>query len=318
MDFSNLTGENEVRKALKEWMAMNSFSQAEVARKIGRSDSVISQYLAGKYTGNNSELTHDILSLMAREFTRKLENVEIPKVLTTNAKDILAVCSLVHQTKVMGVIHGGSGYGKTTGLKLYMERHNQSIMITAFSGISSGALMSMLLDQLRPKRKRLRLNHGFMMKTIIEELTGKDLLLIIDEAQHLTYTSLEKIRAIHDATETPVIYSGNNDIIDRMTGAKQFDYDQIYSRVPIVKTLDGKVKREDVWQILAAVNCSADTEIVRFLEKKANEQGHFRKIKHLLSNAIRFAKKDKIPVNIDHLRAAEQLLLGKRYSSSAN
>lgn len=317
MELNNISSAEDVKQALREWMTMNNFSQADVGRRIGKSGSLISQFLAGKYQGNTTELTHDIIGLMAREFNRKLEEIEIPTCMTENTIDVMSVCSLVHQTRAMGVIHGGSGYGKTTGLKLYMKKHNQSIMVTCVRRIK-GLVLSLILDELKPKKIRRYRTQAAEVIAIIEELKGTDLLLIIDEAHHLEYDQFEQIRAIHDATGTPVIYAGNDDIVDRMTGKHQFDFDQIYSRVPIKKNLNGKIARNDVELILQGLGLKPDRDIVRFLEKKVNEQGHFRVLKNLLSNAIRFARKDNIAMNIEHLSTAEQLLLGKRYSAMAN
>lgn len=319
MEITNLKSPDDVREALRQWMIVDNLTQAEVGRKIGKSDSTVSQFLSGKYPGNLTELTQDIVGLMAREFNRKLENVDIPIVMTENIMDVLAACSIVHQTRVMGLLHAESGFGKTTGLKLYMEKHNQSVMLTAYSDITTGSMLLMLLDLLRPKSKKSYYrSHGIMMNEIIEELKGKDTLIIIDEAHFLKLKHFEKIRAIHDATECPVIYSGNDEIVDRMTGAQQFDYDRIYSRVPVKKCLNGKILKNDVHQILEALKVKETREIVKFLEKKVNEQGHYRKLKYLLANSIRFAMKDQKELNMDHLLAAEQLLLGKRYSAMAN
>jgi DNA transposition AAA+ family ATPase len=319
MEITNLKSPDDVREALRQWMIVDNLTQAEVGRKIGKSDSTVSQFLSGKYPGNLTELTQDIVGLMAREFNRKLENVDIPIVMTENIMDVLAACSIVHQTRVMGLLHAESGFGKTTGLKLYMEKHNQSVMLTAYSDITTGSMLLMLLDLLRPKSKKSYYrSHGIMMNEIIEELKGKDTLIIIDEAHFLKLKHFEKIRAIHDATECPVIYSGNDEIVDRMTGAQQFDYDRIYSRVPVKKCLNGKILKNDVHQILEALKVKENKEIMKFLEKKVNEQGHYRKLKYLLANSIRFARKDNKELNMEHLLAAEQLLLGKRYSAMAN
>lgn len=318
MEINNINTEEDVREMLRQWMIINNLSQAEISRKIGKSDSVISQYLAGKYKGNVTELTLDIIALMSREFNRKTENVDIPICLTENIQDVLAICSIVHQTRVMGLLHAQSGFGKTTGLKLYMEKHNQAVMITAYSWITCGAMLEMLLNLLKPKTKRsIYRNQGLMMTEIIESLTGKDTLIIIDEAHFLQLKHFERIRAIHDATECPVIYSGNDEIVDRMTGSQQFDYDRIYSRVPVKKCLNGKITRDDIQKILEALKVKGTREIMNFLERKVNAQGHYRTLKYLLSNSIRFARKDGIDLNMDHFLAAEQLLLGKRYSHAA-
>jgi DNA transposition AAA+ family ATPase len=319
MELNNLNTPEDVREALRQFMIVNNISQAEVGRKIGKSDSTVSQFLAGKYKGNVTEVTTDIIGLLTREHNRKLENVDIPIVMTENIRDVLATCSIVHQTKVMGLLHAQSGFGKTTGLKLYMEKHNQSVMLTAYAGITCGSLMAMLLDSLKPKTKKSYYRYqGLMMTEIIDELRGKDTLIIIDEAHFLQLKHFERIRAIHDATECPVIYSGNDEIVDRMTGAQQFDYDRIYSRVPVKRCLNGKITRSDIQKILEALKVKETREIMKFLEKKVNEQGHYRLLKNLLANSIRFARKDGNELNMDHLQAAEQLLLGPRYSALAN
>ena len=307
----------EVISAAKSWMKPDGRSQAELARNIGKSNSLVSQFISGKYGHNVTEMRSQLIEFLNREHMRKVKKVEIPHVHTSHAKSVLSVCNLVHESRTIGLIHGPSGYGKSTGLKMYLAQ-STAIRIAAYSGITSGAMFMMIFDKLniKPPKKGSKNsymggNQGLMMKTIVDVLRGKDMMIIVDEAHWLRLQQFEQIRYIHDESEIPIIYCGNDEILERMTGRQQYDYDQIYSRVPIVKNLDSKAQRKDVLEILNKADIGVDNQMVDFLYKKANERGHYRKMINILKNALRFSLKEKSNLEMAHLLSAEELVLGK-------
>ena len=72
MEVSSNVSVKEVRESLRPWLQEIGLTQTDVAKKINKSPSAISQFLANKYDGNNVEMAKDIAALMVREANRKL------------------------------------------------------------------------------------------------------------------------------------------------------------------------------------------------------------------------------------------------------
>lgn len=310
-----------VRDALKEFQVTSGLPWSDIARKLNKSAALVSQFAAGKYGGNIEDQKSVFIEFLNREHKRRLEKIEIPYCNTSHTAGVLAVCNLVHESGVIGLVHGSSGYGKTMALEMYANQNQQTLMITAYNGITSGAMLMDVVDLLglkpnisgdRKRRKNYYGNQGYLVKMIVDELKGKDILLIVDEAHHLQIKQFDQIRYIHDVAKIPVIYAGNDEIIERMVGKQQLDYDQIYSRVPIVKYIDNDVIKSDVVEIVEKTGVKTDDKIIKFLVKKANERGHYRKMINILKNAIKFSIKENNPLNMVHFLSAEELLLGKK------
>ena len=54
----------KTRAALTRFLRDEKISQAEIARKLGLSDSIISQYLKGRYEGDNAAITNKIVNFI--------------------------------------------------------------------------------------------------------------------------------------------------------------------------------------------------------------------------------------------------------------
>jgi len=311
-----------VRAALKEFQKSSSLTLADIAKGVNRSAALVSQFLADKYAGNIDELRQVFIEYLNREHKRRLERLEIPNVITTQAAMVFSVCNLIHESKDVGLIYGPSGMGKTTALEMYRSQNSQSIMITCYSKMTSGAICMEIVDELGLKpnkagdkkgRRNYYGNMGYLIKLIKDELKGKDILLIVDEAQHLKLAEFEQIRYFHDVAGIPLIYAGSDDVLEQMVGGKfEKDFDQIYSRCPVIRSLESDITREDVEKIINGLKLKFDNEMITYLVKKANEKGHYRKLRHLLQYSIRFSIKDNQPLELVHLMSAEEMQLDKQ------
>ena len=312
-----------VRNALKDFQKSAKLTLADIAKGVNKSAALVSQFIADKYVGNINELKTAFLEYLNREHKRRLEKIEIPNVVTNHAAKIFGVCNLIHESKDVGLIYGPSGMGKTTALEMYHSQNSQSIMITCYSGMTSGAVCMEIVDALgiRPnsagdkkKRRNYYGNMGYLIKLIKDELKGKDILLIVDEAQHLKLREFEQIRYFHDVSGIPLIYAGSEDVIERMTGGKfEKDFDQIYSRCPVIKNLEEDISKDDVEKIVKGLKgLNFDRDMISYLVKKANEKGHYRKLRHIIRYAVRFSIKANQPLDILHLMSSEEMQLSKQ------
>lgn len=313
----------EVRFALKDFQKSAKLTLADISYGVNKSAALVSQFLADKYVGNINDLRTAFMEYLNREHKRRLEKIEIPNVITSHAAKIFSVCNLIHESKDVGLIYGPSGMGKTTALEMYNSQNAQSIMITCYAGMTSGAVCMEIVDELgikpnsagdKKKRRNYYGNMGYLIKLIKDELKGKDILLIVDEAQHLKLREFEQIRYFHDVSGIPLIYAGSEDVIERMVGGKfEKDFDQIYSRCPVIRNLEEDISKDDVVKIVKGLKgLKFDEDMISYLVKKANDKGHYRKLRNIIRYAVTFSIKDNQPLDLLHLLSSEEMHLSKK------
>lgn len=298
----------EVAEVLGRHIADKGFSQAKVAKAIGVSVTIISTFLGLTYKGDAETIKNKVIEYLNMNYDREQsKKAEIPFTQTSQARNALTVIKYCQVNRVMGVIHGPAGLGKTKALEEYLKINSQARLITAFPGISQRDLMEEILDVLR---KQVKGGRGKMQRAIVEELEGSEILLLFDEAQHFTMKVFETARYIHDRTGIGMVFAGNDDVVGRMLGKKNIEYDQLFSRVAIRRKLHINVLKEDVEEFLKASKLFYSRPDLQFLARKAQEKGHFRTMIKCLEMAQEIARDENRNFNIDDLAQADKFLLG--------
>ncbi len=294
--------------ALKAYMTKHHISnQAKIAKAIGVSGTTFSQFLAGKYTGNVdaiAELAGEFL-LREEERTQHAEK-KAPFVRTTQAHDALSVITWCHVHRQIGVIHAAAGLGKTVSLRHYAAENSWVKIITCIAGMSKRDVLDEISDALG---LITRGSGGKILKAILEALDGSEIILVFDEAQHLTLRHYEMIRYINDRVGAPIVFAGTNDIIDRMTGRKNIVYDQIFSRVGIKRRLKPNIVKNDVALLAESAGVAQGRrEIVDYLYQVAQRPGYYRTMMNCLYAARVMAKEAAEALEITHLEMAAKAI----------
>ncbi|EKC4592228.1 AAA family ATPase, partial [Salmonella enterica] len=179
----------ELITQLKDVMERRGYSQAQVARAIGRSGAVVNQFLQGKYTGDISDIQERITSFINREQEKeKNRRIQAHFVTTDMAAKGLEVLAYAHQECEICVLYGAAGLGKTMLLGEYAARNKDALFIEADPGYTARTLLEELCRLLGVK---VRGNIHELIDACVRELRGSGRLLMVDEAELLPYRALE-------------------------------------------------------------------------------------------------------------------------------
>lgn len=285
---------------LKEHIDATGMSQKQVGAQIGVSATVVNQYLQGKYPGDVAKIDKAVAQLIERHQS-KSKDVPTEFIATPTAKRILETCALAHAMNDIDLVIGEAGLGKTMALKHYAESNENVIMIEVDPTFSARVLLAELCNVLGVTTAR---NNHAMMTAIVEKLKGSDRLLIVDEAELLTYKPLEMLRRIHDKAGIGIILAGMPRLRANLRGNRG-QYRQLYSRVGLALDIKSSLPEGDINLFCqAALNTDDFNEYLFKISA-----GNARRLNKLLRGVKRLSVVNKAPVDkamID--RFAEMLI----------
>ena len=217
-------------------------SQEEAAKAIGVTGGLLSSYRKSKYTGNISNVERkleEFFRLLAAEQERadKLDGQRAAEgyVPTSVSESVYNTIEYARMEKGIAIAHGDAGIGKTMAASHYVaENPNACVYIQASPLISS--LSAFLAELARAMRIPARRNKLDTATAIQDKFAGTGRVLIIDEAQHLKYLTLETIRTWGDPDPVSgrpgigIVLMGNSDVYDRMLGRQEARFAQLFSR----------------------------------------------------------------------------------------
>lgn len=244
---TNMAKLNAKQKAssLQAFMDRHHFSQAKVARMLGVSSSVISQFLKGTYSGDVAKLVGKVVDLINTVDRRTRQIRKRPFIQTSVAKRIATV---IKQTRAfssddegaISLVVGDSGHGKSVCLREYAEANKNTIYITLDDAMNSTRVFSEIA-------KKLGIDSSGSMdnvtRRIIDDLQNRETVVMIDEASALSVKQLSQLRTvIVDRSNCPLILSGNCDLLKTVMQPKTrrgFEsLDQFRSRLIYILNLD--------------------------------------------------------------------------------
>jgi DNA transposition AAA+ family ATPase len=138
-----------------------------------------------------------------------------------------------------------------------------------------------------------------MFLDIIDKLKASGRLIIIDEAEHLPYKSLELLRRIYDKAQVGILLVGMPRLIMNLKGEKR-QYAQLYSRVGIATRLNS-LGDEDKKAIISSILPNYKSVFSTLSDYCA---GNTRVLTKLLVRAVRIAEINNMEVNEDVLQAS--------------
>lgn len=295
---------NNVRKQLGQYLAADDseLNQSAVARGTGVSPTAISQFLGGKYTGDNRKLAQKIQSYLQRQDERASYTEIFEKTLDTNAvMRILQTARICHIQREIGVATGPAGAGKTRGVKLYAQQNPDAIFIEVLPYYSAKYVMRDIHRQLGFNGKGTIIE---LSDQVIEKLKGSGRLLIIDEAEHLPYKALELVRRLHDLAGIGILLVGMTQLINNLKG-DQDQFRQLYSRVGIHTIIPDLKEDEDVQKLVSSALPNSNGLWQDF----ANVTRNARSLGKLVKQARQIAASSGESVNTTHIRDAQDYII---------
>jgi len=107
------------------------------------------------------------------------------------------------------------------------------------------------------------------MRTLISSLESTNRLIIIDEADHLSFEALQAIRNLNDRAKVGIVLSGNNRLYTQMvTGPRGGEYDQIRTRI----IMRAKVSNDYTVEEINAIFPSLDDGSAKCMLKIARKE----------------------------------------------
>lgn len=127
-------------------------------------------------------------------------------------------------TPGIGLIHGASGFGKTTTVTYMINQltstGNLPIYVRCYATDTASSILARIMKELGsepmfPLRK--------MVDFITQTMNDQQIALFIDEADHIVgqAKTMETIRDLYDSTELPVVLIGMEEIARRISHRKQ-------------------------------------------------------------------------------------------------
>lgn len=264
-------------------------TSSQVAQEISVSPSTLSQVINGQYKADPAKIIDKLSKwLRLRDQREATPCVDPGFVITQTAKQIMDDLAYAQITESIVVIYGASGVGKSKTLDEYQRCNNNVWKITASPSRSTlteclyELAMELGMDD-APRRK------GPLSRVIRNRLKGSEGLIIIDEADHLDYPTLEELRILQEETCVGMVLVGNNKVYTQLTGGRRNeDFARLFSRIAKKRGIH-KTKQADVKAIATAWGITGQAELGLMIQI-SERPGGLRLLSKTLKLAAMFAK----------------------------
>ena len=214
-----------LREKLLALREQPQWSNNNIAKSLGVSSSVVSQYLNDSgciYSGDVAKLELRIDDFLRNESRRKASGVDTVECdITLQAEKAL---ESIRRRNVIGIIMEKSGVGKTRALELYHQKNPTSIFFAT-------SMWNCTKRDAETFMFKIAGRGGWDGQTkyaihSINVLRGSGRLIIIDDAHYLHHTALLWWVQFAEATQMPLVFCG----IDKLLAVIEAD-PQIFSRI---------------------------------------------------------------------------------------
>jgi DNA transposition AAA+ family ATPase len=296
----------DTRRRLSSYMASSKRPQAGVAREIGISGAALSRFLSDSYTGDNGAIAQKVESFLKLDKARK-NLIDSPPICLAveNTERILTAVNMANEARHMLLIYGPAGCSKSFTLKHFCEHSDGAIYVEldATIGNQRNAIMEIakVLGVSSPGKSTAQ-----MMRDILTALRGTNRILIIDECQHLNERSFDALRAINDKAGVGMVFSGNKNVLKRMFGRMEPEYDQLFSRFGEIVELRNHYSAKEIAGIYSGFD--VDKECTEYLRRVACQKGGLRRMDKQFKMAAIIADTLRQPLSLPFLHESEKRL----------
>lgn len=256
-------------------------STNRAAQAIGYTASVLSQWRKGTYKGKEADVDAKVEAWLDLQMAR-VEAGTVPYIPLRRTDQIKTALRVVQEEKVIGLILGNSGAGKSKGLEEFAsENPNTTVLIKCDPTMGLSTLVTSLARQLGLDTKG-RLSE--ISDRLVQELRKRDLVVMLDEADYLGDSVMEWARiAINDKGGSGLVFAGLPRIQYRIKSLKG-DHRQLENRVGMVLLLDD-VDASEIQEVLTTIWPDIDQEAVKAFTQAS------RASLHLLVRSIALVKR---------------------------
>lgn len=270
-----------------EELAVRVGSEKKAGQLIGVSSSIISQLRSGKYNGDIEKQFERLYTYFETKSKAADKYSEVEYAPTTISEVVYQTLENVKIKGGFAFVTGDAGIGKTKALRKFSaDNELNCVMITINPCTkSTKAVLKMLALELGLPISQSR---DDLWMSIAAKLHD-GMVIAVDEAQLLTYGSIETLRSFADffserGQTLGVALVGNDGIREKIEGRSREQYRQVSNRAwqrQQLRTLD--VQREDIEMLIPMLN-GKDREL-EFLHKIAQTAEGVRGAVRLFGNA---------------------------------
>ena len=251
-----------------ELMKSKNISQAKASELIGISSGTLSQIKNKKYAADPQPTFAKIESYFGVKEEAKLKYTEIKYASTSISSEIYSIIRICQVKGGLAVACGDAGIGKTKAARKFLEDNpTNSVLVTVHPCNSAiKPLLETVADKIGASNER---TIDKLWNSIANKLSD-GMVLIFDEAQHLSYKAIEVLRSFSDyfadqEQTLGICFIGNTDTVSRL-GSKRAEFAQIANRTKQRK-IYGKdnILRDDIaklFPILEAENKNMEIDLL--------------------------------------------------------
>ena len=304
-----LNTDDEVRLACQAELERCHLTITQAARELGRgvSQATLSRWLRGTYDGDNAAVAGRVrtwLETRRERAARSIGGAGLGAHAHLDVTDeIETVLGHAQAAGSVVMVHGPSGTGKSHAAERYCATHTAAyrLMATEVLTTLSGLLTRVSAAIGGPGQYRSALEAE---ADIVDRLSDRGALLIIDEAQHLSARLLDELRCIRDLSGCGLALVGDDRLWAYVSGSPHCP--QIVGRISI--------KRSFASPSAADVAAFAERVLQRrptakestLLTAEARKAGGLHTLRGLLVRAWAFARAGGRNVGLDDLQAAAE------------
>lgn len=220
-----------------ELAAANSYKGTPSAKRAGEicgvSSAIVSQLRSGKYVGDVENQFNKLIAYFENKDAAAETYSEVDYAPTSTSQLVYKTLRNVQLKGGFAIVTGDAGVGKTKAIRKYIADHRQnSIMITINPCLkSTKAVLKLLALELGLTISQSR---DDLWMSIASKLHD-GMVIAVDEAQLLTYGSIETLRAFTDffaerGQTMGVALIGNEGIREKIEGRSREQYRQVNNR----------------------------------------------------------------------------------------
>ncbi len=235
----------KIADRLRRVMDKRGLSNVQVAKALGVSSSVVSQFVNRKYKGDNDTIINKIVNFINSLKRRERRQAGKPThVMTTVARQIAALItnteSFSDEEGKIGIIIGDGGHGKSHCLRAYAKANRNTIYVELDDAMSIRTVFGEIAAQVGLE------SYGTLnsvIRRLIDNLKHRHIIVMLDECSGLNVSMLNKLRqVIVVKSRCPLILAGNhglwNTVNQPTTRRGHESLDQFTSRLFSVLNLD--------------------------------------------------------------------------------
>ena len=277
---------NSLRERLLEARDREGLTNTRLARRLGYSPSVLSQWLNGGYPGDEEKLVRRIRDWLENLKRRRLIGVKLVESEATQT--VRGALEAIRQTEDIGLIYGDAGIGKTTAIVLYLEQNPLAISVSLDRRHGTAIQIERLLaDAIGVSERR---KGESRWGRILGALNGSGRFLIVDNCHRATRSGLELLFDLHDKSRIPIALVGNAEVLNIID-----QNDQMSSRIGISQPVGMKNPRALVRHLISEIAPQFAGKVDDQAEQVAEGPGKMRAVVKQLALASLIARGSQMP-----------------------